>query len=86
MAELGYPGFVSGVWYSMLAPAGTPSAILEKVRADVLRAVADPEASGKVRQLAVEIVGATSAESQRILAAETAKWSEVIRSAGVTVQ
>jgi tripartite-type tricarboxylate transporter receptor subunit TctC len=86
MAELGYPDFVSGVWYAMLAPAATPSPILEKVRADVLRAVADPEAAGKIRPLAVDIVGATSVESQRILAAETAKWSEVIRSAGVTVE
>ena len=86
MAELGYPNFISGVWYAMLAPANTPSSIIEKVRSDVLRAVNDPETSGKVRQLGVDIVGTTSAESRHILAAETAKWSEVIRSAGVTVE
>jgi tripartite-type tricarboxylate transporter receptor subunit TctC len=86
MSELGYPGFVSGVWYAMLAPANTPPAITEKIRSDVLRAVKDPETSGKVQRLAVEIVGSTSAESRQILAAETAKWSEVIRSTGVTVE
>ena len=41
MSELGYPAFVSGVWYAMLAPANTPPAILEKIRNDVLRATKD---------------------------------------------
>jgi tripartite-type tricarboxylate transporter receptor subunit TctC len=85
MSELGYPGFVSVVWYPLLAPAGTPPAILEKIRGDVLRAVKDPESAGKLEKLAVDVVGTTSAEARQILAAETTKWSEVIKAAGISV-
>lgn len=86
MSELGYPGFVSGVWYAMLAPANTPPAITEKIRSDVLRAINDPETSSKIQRLAVELVVSTSAESRQILAAETAKWSDVIKSTGLSVE
>ena len=86
MSELGYPAFVSGVWYAMLAPANTPPAILEKIRNDVLRATKDPETAGKIQRLAVEMFVATSAESRQILAAETAKWSDVIRATGLSVE
>lgn len=85
MSDLGYPGFVSGVWYAMLAPANTPSAVIEKIRSDVLRATKDPETAGKIQRLAVEMFVATSADSRQILATETTKSSDVIKSTGLSV-
>jgi tripartite-type tricarboxylate transporter receptor subunit TctC len=86
MSEVGYPNFVSVVWYTILAPAGTPPAIVEKIRSDVLRAAKDPESADKLQKLGLDVVGTTSAEARQILAAETTKWSEVIKAAGISVE
>jgi tripartite-type tricarboxylate transporter receptor subunit TctC len=86
MSEVGYPNFVSVVWYTMLAPAGTPPAILDKIRSDVLRAVKDAESGDKLQKLGVDVVGTTAAEARQILASETTKWSEVIKAAGISVE
>lgn len=86
MAELGYPNFVSGVWYAMMAPANTPSLVTEQIQRDVLRAISDPDTSAKMQRLAIEIIGSTSTEAHQILAAETAKWSDVIKLSGITVE
>lgn len=86
MIELGYPDFVSAVWYPVMAPAGTPPEIVEKIRTDIERAVNDPEVAARLRKLQVDVVVTTSEEASRILAEETTRWGAVIHAAGVTVQ
>ena len=84
--ELGYPDVISSVWYPVMAPANTPAAIVEKIRSDIQRTVNDPEVAARLRQLQVDVVMTTSADASKILGDETARWSEVIRAAGVAAQ
>jgi tripartite-type tricarboxylate transporter receptor subunit TctC len=86
MEELGYPGFISNVWYCLLAPANTPAPVIEKIRADVLRAASDPETLGKLKKLGIQVAGTTPDDSRAILASETQKWGDLIRAVGVTAE
>lgn len=86
MAELGYPNFLSAVWYALAAPAKTPPTIVGKIHEGIMRANKDPAVIARLNELGVEVVGSTPAEMARILADETARWSEVIRATGVTVE
>jgi len=85
MAELGYPNFLSAVWYALAAPARTPPAIVGRIRDGILRANKEPDVIARLNDLGVEVVGSTPEEMAKTLADETARWSEVIRATGVTV-
>jgi tripartite-type tricarboxylate transporter receptor subunit TctC len=83
MSELGYPDFVSAVYYALAAPAKTPTPIVDRIREDVARAVKAPDAAERLQQLGVEILASTPEEMRNVLRAETARWDEVIRKTGV---
>ena len=59
MSELGYPDFVSAVYYALAVPAKTPPGIVSKIRDDVARAVKAPDAAERLQQLGVEILSST---------------------------
>ncbi len=85
-AEQGYPGLVGSTWAAMLAPAGTPAAIVQRMSEEVARIVRSPEVSRRLEETMGTIPeGSTPQECDAFIAAETAKWARVIRSAGVTL-
>jgi tripartite-type tricarboxylate transporter receptor subunit TctC len=85
IAESGVPGYEATIWFGFLAPAGTPKEIVEKLSAEINKAVA----SGALRQkLAaggseIELVGSTPAEFRAHIARELPRWRDVIRSANI---
>lgn len=81
--ESGVPGFETNVWYGLLAPATTPSAILRKVHADVVAVLTLPETRKRLSAVGAEVVGNTREEFAQIIATETAKWAELIKKAGI---
>ena len=83
IAEAGMPGFEAVSWYALMAPAGTPDAIVAKLRAGVLRAINAPEAKAALAAQGARPVGNTPAELTAVIAADTARWAKVIRDADI---
>lgn len=83
VAEQGFPGFEAISWFALLAPAGTPQPILDKVREASLKVLADPEIRKKLAAMGLEPVGSTGAETRAAIAADIPKWAKVIKDAGI---
>ena len=84
IAEAGsMPGFEAVSWYALMAPAGTPDAIVAKLRDGVLRAINAPEAKAALEAQGARPVGNTPAELSAVIAADTARWAKVIRDADI---
>ena len=83
--ESGLPGYEVTGWYGVLAPAGTPSAILSKLHADVVNALKLPEVMTRLRNDGAEPVGSTPAEFVQFIRTETKKWAEVVKISGARV-
>jgi tripartite-type tricarboxylate transporter receptor subunit TctC len=83
VAEAGVPGYASGTWYGLFAPAGTPAPILVRVSAAVRDALAVPEMGSALVAQGVEPVAMTPDQFTAFAREEYAKWGGVIRSAGI---
>jgi tripartite-type tricarboxylate transporter receptor subunit TctC len=83
VAESGLPGFQSFSWYGVIAPAGTPASIIERLNGEIRKAVATPEVRQKLAELGAEPLGGTAAEMDVFIRAELAKWGRVIKDAGI---
>ncbi|MDB5807766.1 MAG: tripartite tricarboxylate transporter substrate binding protein [Betaproteobacteria bacterium] len=84
MREQGIEGMeVDGGWFGLYAPAGTPAAIVDRLQAEVKKAVADPATLQRMRDLAFEPVASTPAESKRMMAEEVAKFRERVKVARI---
>ncbi|MDX3906571.1 MAG: tripartite tricarboxylate transporter substrate binding protein [Pigmentiphaga sp.] len=77
------PGFVSTTSSSLVAPPGTPPAIVDRLSAAVAEAMRDPAVIDRLTQLCAEPLGTTPAEHARYLGEERKRWAEVIRAAGI---
>jgi tripartite-type tricarboxylate transporter receptor subunit TctC len=83
MAESGFPGFEAVPWFGLLAPAGTPKDVLDKLHEQTVKALATPAMRSKFDELGLEPVGNTPAEFAAIIRKETPEWAKVIRDAGI---
>ncbi len=79
------PGYAAESWFVLVAPRGTPDAIVQRLSAEVDRILKKPEVVEKFRGLGAEPVGGTPADLARHIAAETAKWKEVVKVSGAKV-
>ena len=79
------PGFFSVTWYAVVAPAGTPAAIVDKVNAGINEALQDPDVQKRLADLSAEPVGGTRQAMDAYLKQETERWKNVIVSAHVTL-
>jgi tripartite-type tricarboxylate transporter receptor subunit TctC len=80
------PGFDVTSWEGILAPSGTPAAIVTKVAEEIGRIAAEPSFVESLRKLGAVAVSNTPAEFSAFIAAEYAKWLRVVRQAGITVE
>lgn len=86
VAEAGVPGYDSGAWFGLLAPAGTPRAIVEKLSVETARILKLPDVSKRISELGAEPVGSTPAQFTALIKDEIAKWAKVIKDANVELQ
>jgi tripartite-type tricarboxylate transporter receptor subunit TctC len=86
VAEAGVPGYDSGAWFGLLAPAGTPKPIVDKLTAETQRILKLPDVHERISSLGAEIVGSSSAEFGALIKSEIAKWAKVIKEAHVELQ
>jgi tripartite-type tricarboxylate transporter receptor subunit TctC len=84
LQELGVPGFEAQAWWGMLAPAGTPDDIVQKMNAAVAKALQEPVVKDKLHQMGVSIVSASPAETDRFIKKEAEKWGKVVRDNHIT--
>jgi tripartite-type tricarboxylate transporter receptor subunit TctC len=82
-AEAGFPPLVADNSYALFAPAGTPSAILERLHAATVAALALPDVRDRLREQGAEVVGNSPAELAAYVAAEIPKWAALARQAGL---
>ena len=80
------PGYEATAWFGIGMPKGTPKEIIEKVNAEVNRALADPEMQKKLAELGGTPIPGTPEDFGRTIAAETEKWSKVVISSGAKVE
>jgi tripartite-type tricarboxylate transporter receptor subunit TctC len=85
MMEAGIKNFESGSWFGVLAPAGTPAAIVNKVNAELQKIIARPEFVQKLHQNGAEPVAKGPAPFAQHIKAETAKWAAVVKAADVSL-
>lgn len=78
-------GFEAQSWTGMIVPAGTPAAVVERLQAGVVRALAAPDVRQRLTDQGVEVVGSSSSEFAAWLARETARWGKVIEERKITV-
>jgi tripartite-type tricarboxylate transporter receptor subunit TctC len=86
MAEAGVAGVEVSSWAAFLVPAKTPPAIVDKIRADTIAALAVASVKDKLEQNGAVIMGSTSAELVTFLASEVDKWGRVIHAANIRPQ
>jgi tripartite-type tricarboxylate transporter receptor subunit TctC len=83
MEELGFPGYEATAWFGLMAPAGTPKPVLDKLHAETVKVMAMPDVRSKLESLGLQLVGNTPAEFAGLIAKETASWGKVIKDAGI---
>ena len=79
------PGYQVTTWFGLFAPAGTSEAVLQKIQAGVATALQSPDVKAQLERLGIDAVGSTPAELANYVAAESKRFGEVIRSAGIHV-
>ncbi|SFC59609.1 Tripartite-type tricarboxylate transporter, receptor component TctC [Polaromonas sp. OV174] len=85
MAEAGFPGMESYTWLCLMAPKGTPKAIIDRMNEAVNKLLAQPAFRERLIAMGVEPMGGTPAEFSTFLDSEIKKWGDVVRSAHISV-
>jgi tripartite-type tricarboxylate transporter receptor subunit TctC len=83
VAESGFPDFNVLTWNGLMAPAGTPRDIVDKIAAEIGRAVKDRQFAARLEQYGADPLGNTPAEFSAMVAADTALWANTIQSLGL---
>ena len=84
VAEAGLPGFEVTTWYGILAPAGTPGAIVVRLNAELVRVMHSPDLKERLAAMAADPATSTPEEFGDYIKREIAKWGEVVHQAGLS--
>jgi tripartite-type tricarboxylate transporter receptor subunit TctC len=84
IAEQGFTGYEISSWQGAFAPAGTPKEIVAKINRELVRMLADPEIRARISREGADPVGSTPDAFAQRVKDEIAKWSKVIKQAGIT--
>ncbi len=80
------PGFESVAWFAVVAPPGTPKAIVDKINADVSDALKQLDVQAKLKNLSAEIYGGSPEKAAKYMVEEVARWGGVIKAADIKLQ
>ncbi|QDL38494.1 Bug family tripartite tricarboxylate transporter substrate binding protein [Rhodoferax sediminis] len=83
--EAGLPGFVVPAWKGMMAPAGTPRPIIDKLHAAMVKILAMPDVRKQMINLGAEPAGGTPEQFAEMIKAQTVKWAALVKSTGTTL-
>lgn len=85
LAESGLAGYSAYVWMGLLAPKGTPPAIVERLNRELKATLATPEVTGFMNEAGIEMVGSTPAEMDSYFREERDRWARIVRETGAKV-
>ena len=80
------PGFESDTWNAVVAPPGTPKAIVDRINADVAEAMQRPEVAERFHRLSGEVMGGSPQDAATFMRRESARWGDLIKRAGIAAQ
>jgi len=83
LAESGFPGFDATASFGLVAPAGTPPAIIDKLHRETARILALPDVRKRFAELGSEVIGNSPAEFSAVIKAEIPQWAKLIKDAGI---
>jgi tripartite-type tricarboxylate transporter receptor subunit TctC len=83
MVESGFPRMISSGWGGLLAPAGTPADIVQKIQREITRQLASPELRERLHEMGSDAAPTTPEEFAALLKAELVKWGKVVRAANL---
>jgi tripartite-type tricarboxylate transporter receptor subunit TctC len=83
MAEAGFPDYQTSTWGGILAPAGTPKAVVDKLNAEINKALAAPDVRQRLADAGIEVGGGSPAQFTDFIASEMVKWGKVAKGAGI---
>ena len=85
IAEAGLPGYSYAAWNGIVAPAGTPPAVVRRLHAEIAKAMAHPNVKAKLGGLGFDLVGAGPDEFSALIKADVARLGKLVRTAGIQV-
>jgi tripartite-type tricarboxylate transporter receptor subunit TctC len=83
VAETVAPGFGMGAWQGVVAPAGTPAPVVDKLNAEIRRALQSPEMQKQLKAQGAQALGSTPQEYAAYIKSEIQRWGEVVKAADV---
>ncbi len=83
IAEAGVPGYEASNWWGIMAPTGTPAAVVKQLHTEVDKILASEDIQKKLETQGGEVVRKTTAEFGKFIRSETAKWNKVVKEAGI---
>jgi tripartite-type tricarboxylate transporter receptor subunit TctC len=86
VSEAGLPGYEAVGWFGVLAPAATPKPVVDKLGADVNRVLADSEVRARMQALGADPGGNSPEEFRRFIRDDQAKWSKLMKEAGINTE
>jgi tripartite-type tricarboxylate transporter receptor subunit TctC len=86
MIESGVTGVEGSSWSGVLAPAGTPAAIIARLRADIMAALRSPDFAGKLKMMAADVPDMSAAEFGEFVGAEATRIAAIMKAAGLKAQ
>jgi len=86
LAESGMPGFEVGAWQGIMAPAATPKAVVERLNAEIVKALQSPDVRSKLAAQGAEPLGSTPDEYAAYVRKELARWAGLVKATGVTIE
>jgi len=86
VAESGLPGYSVTAWFGLLAPAGTPSDIISRINAEIRKGFGTPQLKERFGAMGADAVATTPEQFAQFIRVEMAKWSKVVKAAGIRAE
>jgi tripartite-type tricarboxylate transporter receptor subunit TctC len=86
IAEAGVPGYAFVLWYGLLAPAGTPTEVVTRLNAEVVKAAQDTDVRTRLANQGVGAVGSSAAQFAQLIASDLKKYSTLVKASGAKAE
>jgi tripartite-type tricarboxylate transporter receptor subunit TctC len=80
VAESGLPGYESGIWFGVVAPAGTPASIVALLNKEIVNILEQPDVKQRLEAINATVIGDTPEQFSNFIKSETLKWTKIARS------